>query len=96
MLKLFFLNGDKKGKSVDVQGDIIYIGRLPDSDIQIMDKTVSRKHLRITRSGDKFIIRDLGSKNGTFLKGKQLIPDIDYELNEGIPLLPEMSPCPSV
>ncbi len=85
MLKLFFLNGDKKGKSVDVQGDIIYIGRLPDSDIQIMDKTVSRKHLRITRSGDKFIIRDLGSKNGTFLKGKQLIPDIDYELNEGIP-----------
>jgi pSer/pThr/pTyr-binding forkhead associated (FHA) protein len=44
--------GIKKGKSVDVQGDIIYIGRLPDSDIQIMDKTVSRKHLRITRSGD--------------------------------------------
>ncbi len=85
MLKLFFLNGDNKGKSLEFQENTIDIGRLPDNDIQIMDKTVSRKHARITREDNKYIIRDLGSKNGTFLKGRQLIPDIDYELGEGVP-----------
>ncbi len=85
MLKLFFLNGDKKGKSLDFREDTIYIGRLPNNDVQVMNKTVSRKHLRVTREDNKYIIRDLGSKNGTFLKGRQLVPDTDYELEEGTP-----------
>lgn len=85
MLKVFFLNREKKGECLEFQRNTIYIGRLPDNDIQVMDRTVSRKHLRVSRDGDKFIIRDLGSKNGTFLKGRQLIPDIDYDLEEGTP-----------
>ncbi len=84
-MKLFFLNGDKKGKSLDIPSSCIYVGRLPDNDVQITDKTISRKHLRVSRDGDKFILRDLGSKNGTFLNGKQLIPDMEYEVEEGIP-----------
>ncbi|MGD9159328.1 MAG: ATP-binding protein [Desulfobacteraceae bacterium] len=85
MLKLFFLNGDKKGESLDVQGSTVYIGRLPDNDVQITDRTVSRKHLKVTVDGSKFILRDLRSKNGTFLKGQQLLPDMDYEIDEGTP-----------
>lgn len=84
-MKLFFLNGDKKGENLDVQGDTVYIGRLPDNDVQIMDRTVSRKHLKVSIDGDKFVLRDLRSKNGTFLKGQQLLPDMDYEIEGGIP-----------
>ena len=85
MLKLFFLNGEKKGESIDVQGSAAYIGRLPDNDVHITDRTVSRKHLKVTINGSKFILRDLRSKNGTFLKGQQLLPDMDYEIEEGTP-----------
>ncbi len=85
MPKIFFLNGEKKGKSQEFFGNTVYIGRLTDNDIQIMDRTVSRKHLRVTVSGNKYILKDLRSKNGTFLKGQQLLPDMDYEIEEGTP-----------
>ena len=44
----------------------ITIGRSSDCDIVINNNMVSRTHLQITRFDDgKFLIRDLGSKNGT-------------------------------
>jgi len=86
MSKLFIMNGPNKGKSFDFSGNTAYVGRLPDNDIQINDKTISRKHLRIQRKGDNFIIRDLNSKNGTFVHGKILPPGKDLEVEEGIPI----------
>jgi len=48
------------------------IGRESDSDIQIDERQVSRRHAEITRTDHKFIIRDLGSKNGTFVNGQAI------------------------
>lgn len=48
------------------------LGRNEDNDIVIDHQKVSRHHARIERDGDAFIIRDLGSANGTFL-GQQRI-----------------------
>ncbi len=50
----------------------IIIGREQDSDIQINDRQVSRRHAEITRTIEGYILRDLGSKNGTFLNGDPL------------------------
>jgi len=86
MSKLFIMNGPYKGKSFDINDNAVSIGRLPDNDIQIQDKTVSRRHLIVRREGDKFIIRDLNSKNGTYVKGKILSPGIDIEVEEGVPI----------
>ncbi|HID52526.1 MAG TPA: FHA domain-containing protein, partial [Anaerolineae bacterium] len=36
------------------------------------DLRVSRRHLEITRQGDRFFITDLGSSNGTYLENKRL------------------------
>lgn len=85
MIKIFFLNGIEKGKTIKLDTNVAHIGRLPDNDIQIKDKTVSRKHLRIEKREDKFILKDLKSKNGTFLRGKLLIPDVEFEIEKGIP-----------
>ena len=49
MTKLYILNGPDIGKVFDIEKDAIYIGRSPDNDVQIKDKTVSRRHLRIKR-----------------------------------------------
>jgi hypothetical protein len=48
----------------------VIIGRDADSDIQINDRQVSREHAEITRTIEGYTVRDLGSKNGTFLNGE--------------------------
>lgn len=48
------------------------IGREADADIQIDERQVSRNHAEIAFSGSGYTIRDLGSKNGTFLNGQPI------------------------
>jgi DNA-binding winged helix-turn-helix (wHTH) protein len=46
------------------------LGREPDVAVWIDVYSVSRRHARIVVSGDRATLEDLGSKNGTFLKGE--------------------------
>jgi predicted component of type VI protein secretion system len=46
------------------------VGREADSDIQVDDRQVSRRHAEIAQTREGYTIRDLGSKNGTFLNGE--------------------------
>ncbi len=55
-------------------------GRAPDCDISLSDEGISRYHFLIEKEGGKIILRDLGSRNGTFLNGKEV--STAY-LNEG-------------
>ena len=51
-----------------MSGEVIIIGRDPDCDLVLGDKTVSRRHARAERLPDgTVLITDLGSKNGTAL-----------------------------
>ena len=45
----------------------ISIGRLPDNDIVIIDKFVSRRHSEIRADGTSFILKDLHSTNGSVI-----------------------------
>jgi hypothetical protein len=91
MIKVYMKDETSEGQSFDFQKDIIYVGRLPDNDVQIRDKSVSRKHLKIMKRDDRYFIEDLESKNGTFVHGDQVIPDVEFEIEEGIPILVGMS-----
>jgi predicted component of type VI protein secretion system len=51
---------------------ITIIGRETDSDIQIDERQVSRHHAEIALTSSGYTVRDLGSKNGTFLNGQPL------------------------
>lgn len=55
-----------------IEKDEIFIGRERDNDIIIPDKSVSRKHLKITKRFDGFYLEDLGSANGTFFKNEKI------------------------
>jgi pSer/pThr/pTyr-binding forkhead associated (FHA) protein len=48
------------------------IGRHADSDIALDDITVSRRHCEISRDGGRFIVRDVGSLNGTYVNQKRV------------------------
>ena len=48
------------------------LGRVEDGVVWLDAPTVSRRHARIVVSGDSAVLEDLGSKNGTRLKGARL------------------------
>ncbi|HMP04011.1 MAG TPA: FHA domain-containing protein [Gemmatales bacterium] len=45
----------------------LIVGRSSQCDVVLNDPTVSRRHARVTRTGEFVIIEDLGSSNGTFV-----------------------------
>ena len=53
-------------------GDSDVLGRSTTASVRLADREVSRKHSQIDREGNDFVLRDLGSSNGTFLNGKRL------------------------
>ncbi len=61
----------------------IIIGRSRECDIQLDQLTVTRKHAAILKKPDgAFIIKDLGSKNGTFVNGERIKPYTDITISE--------------
>jgi len=91
MNKLFILAGPDKGRSFDIEGETVHIGRSRDNDISINDMTVSRKHLKLIRRSDKYFITDLQSINGTFFDGDYVTPGLELEAKEGVPIVMGMS-----
>ena len=83
MPKLFILNGPHKGRYFPLKGNEFSIGRSPNNDIQVEGVSVSRKHAKLIRKGDKYIIRDLKSKNGIFINGEKLDSGDEREVTEG-------------
>jgi DNA-binding winged helix-turn-helix (wHTH) protein len=49
------------------------IGREEDCVISIDDPTVSRRHARVTVTDGEALLEDLGSKNGTWLRGRRVV-----------------------
>jgi len=46
------------------------IGRGPECQVQLLSHVVSRQHSRLIVTGDRVTIEDLGSKNGTHIRGR--------------------------
>jgi DNA-binding winged helix-turn-helix (wHTH) protein len=49
------------------------IGRDPQADISLQFPGISRRHARIVIARDHVTLEDLGSKNGTWLKGQRIV-----------------------
>jgi pSer/pThr/pTyr-binding forkhead associated (FHA) protein len=65
---------------VPLTEDSLLIGRDLSADIVLDDPKVSRRHARVERRGDEFVIRDLGSTNGIWRAGDRVD---EYPLAEG-------------
>lgn len=59
--------GPEIGTRYTLDGVHITVGRVPDNQIQLDDFTVSRQHAIFVRQGDAWLVRDLGSLNGTYV-----------------------------
>ena len=101
-IKLTFVDGSQSGKQIVLaKPGTFLVGRAEDCDIRIPNdfeyRTVSRHHCLVVVKPEEIRVRDLGSRNGTFVNGirigrmQGLPPDKnseretwgDYELKSG-------------
>ena len=86
MPRIYIMNGPDKGRSFEVDEEEVFVGRAPDNEIPVKDKSVSRKHLKIVKRDERYYVTDLGSKNGTFVDGKRVTSGKEYQVREGMPI----------
>jgi len=73
ILKIELAIKDNILKTYTFTQDVVEIGRIPTADIFLDNTGISRRHTRIERSiGGPYIVKDMGSTNGTFLNDLQV------------------------
>ncbi len=80
-----YLDGPRQGTTQAIGHDFATIGRHPASDLPF-DATdelqVSVRHAAVFKQGNGFVVRDLGSTNGTYLNGKRVRGDRPLAAND--------------
>jgi S1-C subfamily serine protease len=73
-----FGSGARAGQTEEFSQPFVQIGRHPHCDLRFdadRDLDVSSRHATVLLQDEMFILRDLGSTNGTFVNGKRLTAD---------------------
>jgi Nif-specific regulatory protein len=78
--KLIAVAGPAHKKEFPLGDEDVVIGRDTAATVCINSRAVSRRHCTIRRDGDQYVIRDLGSRNGTLVNG---LPVTDCVLRHG-------------
>ncbi|GAC1536652.1 MAG: hypothetical protein NVS3B10_00700 [Polyangiales bacterium] len=69
---LTVIAGNRAGEMFKLDGEETVLGRGPQSAVHLDSDGVSRKHARVVRQGDSFIVEDLKSTNGTWVDEKRI------------------------
>jgi predicted component of type VI protein secretion system len=73
MAKLVIRTGSQMGAEFPADRAVIRLGRGSGNDVILQDSQASRQHAEISRQGDQFVIRDLGSTNGTYVNDERVV-----------------------
>jgi signal transduction histidine kinase/pSer/pThr/pTyr-binding forkhead associated (FHA) protein len=77
---LFVIQGRDQGRRFRLEEPAVTLGRDSTHAVQLHDTEVSRDHAELFRRGENYLVRDLGSSNGTFVNGQ---PVRECELTSG-------------
>ena len=70
MASLFVIQGRDQGTRFQLEDAVHTLGRTQTNSIRLHDTEVSREHAELVQEGDGFVLRDLGSSNGSFVNGR--------------------------
>ena len=73
MTKLIFTDHDHAGRVYPLVLEKTTVGRAAGNTLVISDASLSAAHCEILVNGAEVIVRDLGSRNGTFVNGAKLV-----------------------
>jgi predicted component of type VI protein secretion system len=69
--KLVVVGGNTPFEQIDLKLPVV-IGRGTDADLAVTDELISRRHAEICERNGRLFVRDLGSRNGTFVNNRRI------------------------
>jgi len=76
--------GPVAGARFLLDADRTTAGRRPESDIFLDDVTVSRKHAEFVRREGQFLVRDVGSLNGTYVARQRIEGEVVLQAGDEV------------
>jgi predicted component of type VI protein secretion system len=70
--KLIVASGKSAGKAIGLKHGKLLIGRADECDVRPLGEDVSRRHCLLESEGEGLAVKDLGSRNGTFVNGARI------------------------
>jgi hypothetical protein len=64
--------GPDVGAKYVLDHEVTHVGRHPESEIFLDDITVSRRHAEFLRNGPAYLVKDVGSLNGTYVNRERI------------------------
>src|SRR4051812_38697468 len=75
-LKLVVLAGAKEGLEIPLKKEKFLIGRAKECALRAGSDAISRQHCAITRHENGYTVRDLGSRNGTYVNDERISSEV--------------------
>src|SRR3989337_825466 len=75
-LKLIVLAGAKEGLEIPLKKDKFLIGRAKECSLRAGSEAISRRHCAIVRKEGRCTVRDLGSRNGTYVNDVRISDEV--------------------
>ncbi|RYZ39181.1 MAG: FHA domain-containing protein [Myxococcaceae bacterium] len=83
---LYVERGPGVGQLVPLHQGSITLGRSSTSDLRLQHASISRRHAQLTRRGNVFAVRDLGSQNGTFVNRSRIKGEVEIRPGDELSL----------
>jgi pSer/pThr/pTyr-binding forkhead associated (FHA) protein len=81
-LKLVVLAGAKQGLEIPLKKDKFLIGRAKECALRAGSEAISRRHCAIVRADGRVTVRDLGSRNGTFVNDDRIDKEVPLTVGD--------------
>jgi predicted component of type VI protein secretion system len=81
-MKLVVLAGAKQGTEIPLKKDKFFIGRAKECNLRAGSEAISRRHCAITRRDGKWMVRDLGSRNGTHVNDVRIDQEVPLKVGD--------------
>jgi FHA domain len=85
---LYAERGPGSGQLLPLALGTLVLGRSSSADLRLPHASISRRHARLQRRGERFFIEDLGSQNGTYLEEERLSSEREVLLGQRIHIGP--------
>jgi len=85
---LYAEHGPGTGQLLPIGEGALILGRSSSCDLRLPHASISRRHARLTRRGERLFVEDLGSQNGTFLDDERLAGPRELQVGQRIHIGP--------